>query len=285
MPQIAVYDAPDAGLRPTETGITATAAAARHVGAAYSESAELTKGTGARIGSAISCGGKQVADHITQAQISLGAAGLAGLTNQYTKEWHDINKTANPNDPTVAPNFLGKLEGELQTFKKGFFTAEGQQWAESQVERFRSQMYKQTAADRAAAEGQARVINADTAKTGNANSAFWAGTEQGTRDAINRWKATGLPKAVIDDGISEIASKGALGANQKANAQVPEWIKKEEFSKYVDAEKLQKAADQQIREKNVTEKRTRSTNDYALQTTMEHLRRIRFIEIYVAAQQ
>ena len=263
MPQIAVYNAPDQGLRPSEIGIDATAAAARRVGAAYSEAAQLTKDTGARIGGAIKSIGDQATDFITNNQKSLGSAAFAGMSNQYAQEWHDINKTANPNDPTVAQNFMQRLEGDLQKFKSGFFTEAGQQWAESQIDGFRKHMYQKTTADRTAAAGHAAVVNADTAKTGNANSAYWDGTENGTRDAVNRWKASGLPKDVIEAGIPDIVGKGALGAI-KANAQVPEWIKKDEFKPYVDAEKLQKAADQQVTANNQAEKRTRSTNEYAL---------------------
>ena len=53
MPTLKPYEAGVQGLRPTETGIEATAAAARRVGGAYSEAAESVKAAGHAIASTV----------------------------------------------------------------------------------------------------------------------------------------------------------------------------------------------------------------------------------------
>lgn len=241
-PQIAVYDAPEAGLRPTEIGVDATAAAARRVGAAYSESAQLTKEAGARIGSAIETAGKQAVDHITSAQVNLGAAAFAGIVNDKTKEWHDINQAAGANglanDPSVAKNFLDGLETKLQEFKGGFLTAGGQQWAEQHVESLRNHFYQKTAADQTTAANQAFAVNANNTVNGLTNAAFWGGGAKADVDKqLGYLETSGLPRDMIEKSKAQIIRAGAMGGI-KQNATVPDWVKEKPYSQYIDAADL-----------------------------------------------
>lgn len=161
MPNIHTYDAPEGlGLRPTETGITAAAAAARRVQGEYNEAAAAKMDTGQRFGKDIQEAGDVAVKYIDHQQISHGANALAGLVDAKTKQWNDIVKNADPNDPTVGPKFLqDSLEPDLEKFKSGFITEAGQKWAEGHVDQLRQHMYAKTSADMATMAGQAAQLN------------------------------------------------------------------------------------------------------------------------------
>ena len=162
MPQIAQYEAPrDLGLRPTNVGVDATAAAARRLQADYNEAAAAKQAIGATIGRDVELGGKIALEHADAQQISAGAVGYAGLTNDIMKQWDDTVKKADPNDPTVAAKFQAEvLEPRLQEFKdKGFYTEGGQKWAEAHVEQLRTHMFHKTSADMSTLAGEAAHVN------------------------------------------------------------------------------------------------------------------------------
>lgn len=265
MPRITEYTAPEnIGLRPTETGVTATVAAARRVGGAYSEISEVKKEAGARIGSAISSLSGPIGEVIDweyRKEQSQGSAALAGKLNEFTKKWHDINLNADPNDPTVAKGFQNYVEGELQKFKSGFLTQKGQDWAEQRIEAVRNHFFHQTTADRITAAGHAQTINADTAKQGYANSALWDGTENGTKVALDSWSKSPFNAKIIEAGKADIVSNGALGAIKKTG-QVPEWVKTPEYRNYVDAAKLEQQAEHQRLQNEHIESVTRKQATY-----------------------
>src|SRR5437870_3457355 len=108
MPTITEFDAPQGiGLRPPETGITATAQAARRVQGEFNEMAAAKEATGRRIGSTIEIAGKAATLWLDHEQISRGAPALAGLMAAKNKRWDEIAKDpASLNDPTVAQRFL-----------------------------------------------------------------------------------------------------------------------------------------------------------------------------------
>lgn len=162
MPQIAQYEAPrDLGLRPTNAGVDATAAAARRLQADYNEAAAATQSIGTSAARDIELGGKIALEYADAQQISAGAVGYAGLTNDIMKKWDDTVKNADPNDPTVAKKFNQEvLEPQLQEFKeKGFYTEGGQKWAEAHVEQLRTHMFHKTEADMSTLAGEAAKVN------------------------------------------------------------------------------------------------------------------------------
>lgn len=162
MPQIAQYEAPQGlGLRPTETGVQATAGAARRLQADYNEAAAATERLGSQIGEDIRLGGKIALEHMDAQQISQGAVAYAGLTADIMKKWDDRVKSADPNDSTLARKFIAEeVEPQLQEFKdKGFYTENGQKWAEAHVEQLRTHMFHKTSADMATLAGEAAKVN------------------------------------------------------------------------------------------------------------------------------
>lgn len=157
MPTIPQYEAPQGiGLHPSETGINATAGAARRLQGDYSEAAAAIAGTGRRIASAVEGAGDMAVKYIDHQQISAGQRSLAELTNVKTQEWNNTVKNADPNDPTVAKKFVEEnLEPALDKFKQGFITEKGQQFAESHADALRQHMYAKTSADMATMAGEA----------------------------------------------------------------------------------------------------------------------------------
>jgi hypothetical protein len=239
MPQIVEYEAPQGiGLRPSETGIEATAGAARRVQGAYTETAALLKQTGEEIGSGVRAAGQEAVAWETRREISMGSAAQAGILNRKTQEWKETNQRADPRDPTVAQKFNAGVEKELQDWKGTFYTQEGQDWAERRVEMLRNHFAQMSAGDRATAAGQARVIAANQTVNGAANSAFWAGGTPGAmRTAFDTLNNSGLPAKAIEEGKAEAVKRGALGSIDQKGV-LPDWIKEKDYSKYVDDDML-----------------------------------------------
>lgn len=239
MPQITEYTAPEnIGLRPTEVGVHATEAAARRVGGAYSEAAQTTKEAGQRIGAGIAAAGEQVAEWQARKEISQGAAAYAGLMNEKTKQWHETNTNADPNDPTVAKNFQASVEADLAKFKSGFLTQKGQDWAEAHVQSARNHFFLRSAADRSTAAGQAVQVNAEHTVNGHANAAYWSGgTQEGVDKAMGDLRTSGLNAKTVEEGLEKVVTNGVLGGI-RANSTIPEWAKDAKYSKYLDAAKL-----------------------------------------------
>lgn len=140
----------DLGLRPTETGIEATAGAARRIGTFFNQTADLYGQMGGEARSTIADVGQVANDHMTRRDISAGAAKGTELMANATDAWNKIKSDPNldPNDQTIAKKFMTEqLEPALDKFKDGFSTERSQQFAEQFVERYRNQMFKETTAD------------------------------------------------------------------------------------------------------------------------------------------
>src|SRR5262245_10213787 len=94
------FQAPELGLRPSEEGVQAFAAAGRRLGAFSNQVAGATEQVGhafGRIGGGIAEAGQAVTDIVTHQQVSHGAATFAQLTDSLTNRWNDIAKNADPN--------------------------------------------------------------------------------------------------------------------------------------------------------------------------------------------
>lgn len=161
MPKITVYEAPDnIGIRPNETGTAARLSAARVASSNYAEAAAAETAEGRFIGSGIEAAGQAVVKYLDHQQISQGSAAYASIINAKQKQWDEIVKRADPNDPTVAARFIEEnLKPDLDKFKTGFLTENGQRWAESHANQFLTHMQKSTSADMSTMAGQAIAIN------------------------------------------------------------------------------------------------------------------------------
>lgn len=163
MPNIREYTSQGADIRPTETGIEATAAAARRVSGAYNEASADMIATGKRFSGAIREAGDVVVKYAEHQEVSNGSKNFAKLQDDLTKQWNETAKNADPSDPTTAAKFREEvLEPRLQSFDDTFNTEGGQRWSQSQVASLRNHMVIKTSADMSTMASQATAINAAT---------------------------------------------------------------------------------------------------------------------------
>lgn len=186
------FDAGNLGLRPTETGVEATAGAARRLGAFYNQAAGATDmlaretdrlgamtarlgsetaqlgaekgaalaGAGRAIGGGIAAAGDAAVKYLDHQQISHGSATWATFLQNETNTWNDAVKKADPNDPGVAQRYLEGLNDRLVSFKQeGFYTENAQKWAEAHTEALRQHMAEKTMSDMSTLAGEAVVVN------------------------------------------------------------------------------------------------------------------------------
>lgn len=257
MPKITEYSAPEGiGLRPTETGINAVAAAARRVQGEYNEAAAAQQGTGERLGSAIKVAGDIGVKIVEHEQISRGAPALAGFINAKTKQWDEVAKNADPNDPTTAQKFLEGMEPELQKFKEGFITENSQQWAESHVDQFRQHMFVKTSADMSTLAGHAAVVNSkqtvnalsNTVRSDPSSLDFSLSTLQSATTALvstspnlSGTAAAGVRAELLQKGSEEIVKSAAMGHIEKTG-EVPDWASDPKYAKYINGTELKQFA-------------------------------------------
>jgi hypothetical protein len=240
MPTLKPYEAGVQGLRPTETGIEATAAAARRVGGAYSEAAESVKAAGHAIASTVTEIGNVVQGHMAAMEINRGAPAWAATQLSLDQQWKATHE-GSPDNPVNGPKFLNDtLEPRLQAFRSGFFTTEGQAWAERQIDSYREHMYKKTTADAARGHGNAAAINTDQTLNLLSNGVVNEGTEARTAEALKTWNDTAtkmrLPQKAIDEGNAKLVEAGISGSIRNSNGEtgVPDWANKPEYSKHWD---------------------------------------------------
>lgn len=148
---IRTFNAPQLGLRPTEIGVEATAAAARRIGAFSNQTAEALTNVGARLGRAGAGAADAVDDAVTHHQVHAGAANFMGLVSGKTNEWNEIAKSADPNDTSIKDKFIEEnLNPALDQFEQSFLTEKGRRWAEGKTQALRQHMFEKTSADMSA---------------------------------------------------------------------------------------------------------------------------------------
>lgn len=277
MPNIKLYESPAEGLSIPETGIQATAAAARRVGSSYNELAEATTQTGTRIGhmasSAIAAAGQVGVDFLQHREISAGAAALAKKRDQLSEEWDATAKNADPNDPTVAAKFREeRLEPELDKFQQAFWTEGGQKWAQSHIASMREHMFVKTAADMSDLAGKAVIANArqmfnswsntamrdpssvpDLLSTANSSAEALVGSSPNLKGAT----AAKVRIELLEKAQEAIVKAGAIGAIQKSanpEAVAKAWGEKyPQFISGAELKTLEQNARQQIRAQRIDE--------------------------------
>src|SRR4051794_3883154 len=106
MANIREYNAPEGiGLRPSEVGVDARAAAGRRGGAFFNQASEALNQEGARWKSTITDVGDVAVKWEDHREIASGAATFARMQANLTEQWNDIAKNADPNDPSIAKKF------------------------------------------------------------------------------------------------------------------------------------------------------------------------------------
>lgn len=148
MPNIREINNDKLGLTASERGVDAYTQSARRIVGIFGQVADDQRRTGNTIASAIEVGGKTAVDYLDHQEISHGMAQFAQLHLNLTKQWDDVLKGADPNDPAVAAKFRDSVvEPALEKFSEGFSTEKSQAWAESRTGALRDHFFTKTAAD------------------------------------------------------------------------------------------------------------------------------------------
>lgn len=278
MPQIPTFDAGVAALRPTETGTEAVAGAARRVGMFYNQQAgaeeklareterlgaqtadlgnykaNLLTGEGARLGSAVAAAGDAAVKVQEHREKNQGAAAFAAMLQQSTDDWNNTVKNADPNDPTLKQKFMQQLEPQLQQFKSGFITDEGQQYAEAHIDALRQHFAEKTTADMSTLAGLAARNN--IAQTINSLSSTVHDDPSSVKFALAALKSTAegvigsspnmtgpeaaqVREEILQKGAESIVKSAAIGYIARTG-QVPAWVSDPAYSGYVNGQELQ----------------------------------------------
>lgn len=278
MPILPQVDAGPGALHPSETGIEATAGAARRVGMFYNQRAgaeeqlareterlgaqtaelgtykgNLITGEGARAGSAVAAAGDaavKIADH---QQISHGAVAYTGLLQNLTDNWNSTVKNADPNDTTLASRFMASMEPQLSDFKSAMWTEGAQQWAEAHADALRKHFAEKTSADMSTLAGQAAIVNTqqtvnslsntvhdDPTSIGFALASLKSITEAhiATSPNITGPEAARIREEITQKGSESIVKSAAIGYISRTG-QVPDWVTDPKYSPYVNGQELQ----------------------------------------------
>jgi hypothetical protein len=299
MASIRTFETPALALRPTETGVEATAATARRVGGFYNQQAsalqQLGRDTeslgsyvggayreaGSKIGGGITAAGDSYVNFMDHKEISHGAATFAEMQDNLTNKWNDFAKNSDPNDPSVAAKFRETvLQPALDNFTGGGFTTEkSQQWAEGHAAALREHMFQKTSADMSTLAGVAVRQNVQKAAAHMSNTALndpssvpfllesvdhSVGGIVGSSPNISAVDAARVNSEVSTSTKAAIVKYGAIGAIQKSGdpeRTAEEWTKK--YPDYIDgaeAKTLASNARQQIRARNYDYETNRRRN-------------------------
>lgn len=253
MPNIREFQTPALGLRANETGVEATAAAARRVGSEYNEAGGAIAAGGAAVGQSIKIAGELYDDYTTHQEISRGGVGLAGLMGKKTEDWNSTVKNADPNNPAVAAKFLEEnLEPDLEKFRDGFTTQRSQQWADNHLNSFRQHMFAKTAADMATMAGEAIKVNyrqttnsmANTVRNDPSALDFMLKTYEDTLNAtvatssnLKGSTAAAIRTELLQKGKEELIKSAALG-HIETTGKMPDWSRDPKYSAYITGPEL-----------------------------------------------
>jgi hypothetical protein len=273
MPNIRENNAPqDIGLRPTEIGVDATAAAARRGGSFFNAAAEAISDEGRRWASTINDVGNVAYKFMEHREVSAGAAKYAELQDNLTKQWNNTLKDPNfdPNDPSVAAKFREEVvKPALDKYSEGFSTEGGQKFAEHKVESLRAHLFEKTAADQSTLAGIAARNNIANSTTAMSNTAIndpssvpnlLAGVDHSigamvdSSPTLSPVDAARARTELSQTAKAAIIKAGAIGAIQKSGnpeETAAEWIKKyPDYINGAEAQTLGSNARQQIRARN-----------------------------------
>ncbi len=268
MPNIREFNAPQGlGLQPTETGVEATAQAARRIGGFFNQAAGALERTGQRFGSAVRDAGDVYVKYQDHKEISAGAANGSAVINGLSTQWNEAAKNADPNDPSVASKFRDEvMEPALTKFKQGFTTEKSQQWAEHFTDQYRQHMFEKTSADMSSMAADAVHLN--VVKTANSlgNTVYndpsslkfaigaAGSTIGGVADSspnIDAKAATKIKndlgfttvKHLVDSAIRGTIAKGGDASKIINDPKYAPYIDQKEVNSYVQQDKAQKRAE------------------------------------------
>jgi hypothetical protein len=237
------------GLNPTETGIEATAGAARRVGMFFNQTADLYGQMGSEAASTIRDVGGVATQQIEHKEVSAGAANFAKMQDDLTNQWNEVAKTADPNDPSVAAKFREEVvKPKLDQFADGFLTEGGQKFAEQHIESLRNHMFTKTAADMSTLAGIAvkqnyfKTVNTLSSTVRNDPSSLdqtlstldsSVGAVVGTSPNIDATTAASVKGELLTKGKQAIVQSFLQGVAEKNPDQATKIIESGKYAEFI----------------------------------------------------
>ena len=190
MANIREFENPITDLQPNETAARLTAQEASH-----QESAG--NAFGAEIGGGIKAVGDVAVKYATYQDTTALAGRSATLLADKMQEWNQIAKNSDPNDPTVAADFLkNNLQPALDKLRDSAWTEGGQNYAGNQADSIFAHITQVTQADMAQKAGQGAITA--VAQTANALSVAAANDPAGVEKYLGMLDAS-VAKIVKDN--------------------------------------------------------------------------------------
>src|ERR1700721_2933739 len=107
MPNIREYTE-TAGIQPSETGIEATAQAARRIGMFYNQVGESEARLGQQLGSAVKSAGDAYVQYQTDSWEAKAGPTKASILYNKTVEYENLIKNSDPNNDSIGKKFFGE---------------------------------------------------------------------------------------------------------------------------------------------------------------------------------
>lgn len=152
MANIPTYDQPELGLRPSEVGAEAFAAAGRRGAGFFNQAGEALSNAGARLGTSVKIAGDSYVNAVTHQQVIDGQATATQTYDNLLAQKDAAIKSIDPDDPHYGTKVElaikqwreENVEPAFENFQKGFTTQEGSGWAASRVDQMRQHLDLQT---------------------------------------------------------------------------------------------------------------------------------------------
>jgi len=231
MPRVTEFEAPDLGLAPTETGIEATAMAARRVSYAYEQAAEAKQVEGRGLAGALTEALEAGRQYEVHRELNNAAPAWANTTLALDREWHNTH-AADPANESNGHAFLqNSVLPAMQNFKQQFFTPEGQEWARKRVDEYTEKMARKTAAD--GARGAANAFPAKVQESVNsfAMRGHFDGTEENLHSTLDDMHKTvgAMGPGKINDkdwkkADGQVTRAFVYGYMKQNNGEFPKWL-------------------------------------------------------------
>lgn len=149
------FESPIDKLAPSETGAETLARMGRVEKENYDEA-------GRSYGNVAKEAGSQIGDWEYMHEVSQGSAALAVMHNNMATAWNGKLQSTDANDMSIQQKFMDDSTEQLNSWKEGFQTKRGQEWATSQADSMSNHLWDKTSADMGSRAGNAIVNNMKT---------------------------------------------------------------------------------------------------------------------------
>src|ERR1700721_1747782 len=236
MPNIREYTE-TAGIQPSETGIEATAQAARRIGMFYNQVGESEARLGQQLGSAVKSAGDAYVQYQTDSWEAKAGPTKRRILYNKTIEYEKLIKNSDPNNDSIGKKFIGEnLEPTLNQFIDTAPTEQARNKAQAFADETRLHFSRTIAADQVRRTGEAQMINTATTVNHPSKQGMANPTPEAMDLAMETAKSSIKDDKLLFKGQEAIAKAGVFGYLQRSGGEMPPWISK--YDKYIDTQEL-----------------------------------------------